>query len=297
MLKLSPVLFAFALLISFSSCQKELDGGSGGGGGAVSGNFKAKIDGNWWVANKIASANKTFGFISLNGESNDKKTVRILLLDSGVHNYTVDAGSINTAIYIDSSSGTVKTFSSAQASAPGSVHITSIDTAGKTMSGNFSFKVFNQSDATEKNFTEGSFTNIPYTTNLPIGGNSTDTFKVKIAGSLWTAPVVLGLSAGGQLVVTGSDPAIQKSVALAFPSTITPGTYAFNITTGTYIGTYIPDLDPTHIKISTLGSLTILEHNTTTKRIRGNFFFTASDFANPLNFILMTEGYFSVTYN
>ena len=30
MLKLSSILIAFTLLISFSSCQKELDGGSGG---------------------------------------------------------------------------------------------------------------------------------------------------------------------------------------------------------------------------------------------------------------------------
>jgi hypothetical protein len=296
MIKLSSIFLAFGLMFCFSSCQKELSDG-GGGGGSVSGNFKAKIDGNWWVANKIATANKTFGFITLNGESNDKKTLRIILLDSGTHNYTVDAASINTAIYIDSSTSTVKTFTSAQSASPGHVFITSIDTANKTMSGNFSFKVHSQSDSTEKNFTEGSFTNIPYTSNLPIGGNPTDTFRVKIAGSLWTAPTVIGLSAGGQLIVTGSDPALMKSVALAFPSTVTPGSYAFNIITGTYVGIYTPDIDPSHIKVSTLGSLTILEHNATTKHIRGNFFFTGSDIQNPLSFILLTEGYFSITYN
>jgi hypothetical protein len=297
MLKLSSVLSIFTLLILFSSCQKELKDDGNGGGGSVSGNFKAKIDGNWWVANKIANANKTFGFISLNGESNDKKTLRILLLDSGVHNYTIDAGSVNTAIYIDSSTATVKTFTSGQASSPGQVSITAVDTANKTMSGTFSFKVHSQSDSTEKNFTEGSFTNIPYTTNLPIGGNPTDTFKVKIAGSLWTAPTVIGISGGGQLLITGSDPAAMKSVVLAMPSAVTPGTYSFNITTGTYIGIYTPDADPTHIRVSTLGSMTILEHNATTKRIRGSFFFTGSDIQNPLNFVLLTEGYFSITYN
>jgi len=88
MLRLSSILFTCGLTIFLSSCQKELD--DAGGGSSVSGNFKAKIDGTWWVANKSATANKTFGFITLTGISSDKKALRILLLDSGVHNYTID---------------------------------------------------------------------------------------------------------------------------------------------------------------------------------------------------------------
>jgi hypothetical protein len=294
MLRLSPILFTCGLIVFLSSCQKELDDT---GGGSVSGNFKAKIDGTWWVANKSATANKTFGFITLTGISSDKKALRILLLDSGVHNYTVDPGSVNTAIFIDSSLATITTFTSNQATLPGQVNITAIDTANKTMSGTFSFKVHNQSDTTEKNFTEGSFTNISYSSSLPIGGNPTDTFQVKIGtASLWSAPVVLGIGTGGQLAITGSDPTASRSVAILMSSTITPGNYNFSLT-GTTLGIYTPDADPNNIKISSLGILTILEHNVATKRIRGNFNFTASDIMNPLNFVLLTQGYFSVTYN
>ena len=293
MLRLSSILLACGLLVLCSSCQKELEDSDGG---SVSGNFKAKIDGAWWVANSSATANKTFGFITLTGISADKKALRILLLDSGVHNYTVDPGSVNTAIYIDSSGATIATFTSNQATLPGQVNITSIDTAHKTMSGTFSFKVHNQTDTTEKNFTEGSFTNISYSSSLPIGGNPTDSFQVKISGTMWTAPVVLGISTGGQLAITGSDPTASKAVVLTMAATVTPGNYTFSLT-GTTLGIYTPDADPNNIKVSSLGTLTILEHNTTTKRIRGNFNFTASDILNPFNVVLLTQGYFSVTYN
>jgi len=56
-------------------------------------------------------------------------------------------------------------------------------------------------DTTEKNFTEGSFTNIAYTNSLPIGGGGNDTLQAKISGTLWTAPTVFGLSGNGQMVV------------------------------------------------------------------------------------------------
>jgi hypothetical protein len=294
MLRLSSILFAFGFLVFLSSCQKELDDT---GSGSASGNFKAKIDGTWWVANKLATATKSFGFITITGISADKKALRILLLDSGVHTYDVDAASVNTAIFIDSSGSTIQTYTSAQATLPGQVHISSIDTAHKTMSGTFSFKTHHQTDTTEKSFTEGSFTNISYSSSLPIGGNPTDTFHVKIGtAALWDAPVVLGVASGGQLAITGSDPTASKSVALTMSSTITPGIYNFSLT-GTTLGIYVPDADPNNIKISSLGTLTILEHNTTTKRIRGSFNFTASDIMNPLSFVLLTQGYFSITYN
>jgi hypothetical protein len=44
------------------------------------------------------------------------------------------------------------------------------------------------------------------------------------------------------------------------------------------------------------GTLEILERNTTTKRIRGNFLFKGEDVADVLAPAQLTEGYFSVTY-
>ena len=79
------------------------------------------------------------------------------------------------------------------------------------------------------------------------------------------------------------------------PSDITPGTYSISLI-GNYLGVYKPDNDPVNLKVGALGSLTILQHNTATRRIRGNFNFTASNILNPLDFVLLTEGYFAVTY-
>jgi hypothetical protein len=287
-------IIACLALLFFISCQKEIDDA---GGSSVSANFKAKIDGSWWVADKIAYANKAFGFITLNGQSNDKRSLRIILIDSGVHQYTLDQGSLNSAFYIDSNLTNIAAFTTTDATIDGQVRITAIDTANKTMSGTFSFLTARQSDTIQRNFTEGSFTNIPYSTSLTPPGSPADTFRVKINGTLWTPPTVLSVSTGTQIVITGSDAAVPKSVALTFPSGITPGAYPFSFTTGTHIGVYTPDADPNHIKFSTIGTLIILEHNAGTKRIRGNFNFTANELLNPLNFALLTEGYFSVTYN
>lgn len=62
------------------------------------------------------------------------------------------------------------------------------------------------------------------------------------------------------------------------------------------MGLYNPDLDPSHSKASFSGILTIVEHNTATKRIRGNFSFRGEELLNPGNFADLTNGNFSVKY-
>ncbi len=92
-------------------------------------------------------------------------------------------------------------------------------------------------------------------------------------------------------MVQGSDFAALKTVTMTLPDSITPGTYSMN--GFEYYGIY---LDGTNSLGSVSGTLKILEHNTATKRIRGNFNFKAE---SPLNTNIassLTEGYFSVEY-
>ena len=295
---------AITTIFLFQSCQKEISFDDDNN--SVTGNFRAKIEGAQWVANKGYRANRVLGIISITGFSNDKKYITMTLRDSGVHRYTLsDATLINTATYIDSNETNQQAYTTNQGTYPaqsgGEVLITAIDTVNKKISGTFNFKVFRQADGQVKNFTEGSFTNITYSSAL-LPSNETDTFRVKISGTQWIPPTIIAVKTPAvpplpaSIAITGSDAASGKSVGLVFPPDITPGNYIFDFTGGTYLGIYNPNTNPQNAQVALLGTLQILSHNTTTKRVTGNFNFRSAELLNPLAFTILTEGYFSVTY-
>ena len=300
-------LVILAGVMVFSSCQKEIDPSiiADPPPPGATGNLKAKIDGTQWVANSVESASRMLGFITIGGRSTDRKYLLIQLTDSGVHNYTLDNISLNAASYIDSNLANAVNFTTNQGSGPadagGFVNITSIDAANKRISGTFSFRVFRQMDGAQRTLTEGSFTNLPYLTTLP-PTNSTDTFRVKIAGTLWVPPIVLGSKTPAapplvpQIAITGTSSDGTKSVGMFMPLSIIPGNYTFDLFGGTYLGLYNPDIDPNHSQAAMSGTLTILSHNTTTRRIRGKFNFHAEALLNSSLNTELTDGYFSVSY-
>ena len=217
-------LYGFVVLtgiIVFSSCQKEVDPSiiANPNLPGTTGNLKAKIDGTQWVANSAEGASRMLGLISIGGRSTDRKYLTITLTDSGVHNYTLDNNSMNAASYIDSSLANAVNFTTNQGINPGDaggfVNITSIDVANKRISGSFSFRVFRQMDGAQRTLTEGSFTNLPYTTTLP-PGNATDTFKVKIAGTLWVPPTVLGSKTPAVPPLTSQIVADRRGILVSF---------------------------------------------------------------------------------
>lgn len=294
---------AITTLFLFQSCQKEISFDDDNN--IVTGDFRAKIEGSQWVANKGAGASRMQGLINISGYSTDKKYITITLADSGVHRYTLSEATMNAAAYIDSTLPNPIAFTTNQGTYPtesgGEVNITSIDTANKKMSGTFSFKVFRMMDGLGRNITEGSFTNLSYTTTLP-PANATDTFKVKISGTQWNPPTIFAVKAPAvpplpaTIAVSGTDATASKVVGLIFPADIIPGSYTLDFFGGTYIGQYNPNSNPQNSQASVSGTLQIISHNTSTKRIRGNFNFRSEELLNPLAFTLLTEGYFSVTY-
>lgn len=302
---LTILLLSFASVVFITSCQKEVDfdptNPTNPNPPAVSGNFKAKINGMQWIADKAAGASRFGGLINLTGYGKDRKILTITLTDSGVHKYILSDVTINAAALIDSNDANPFAFTTNQGDYPttsgGEVNITAIDTAKKTISGTFAFKLFRDDDSAKKAVTEGSFTNLVYATSLP-PSSALDTFKVKIDGTSWTPYSVTGIAVPifNQIAVNATDATGGKTVGLAFPNTITPGSYTFDFYGATYMGQYNPDTNPMHSKAGMSGTLTILEHNTTTRRIRGNFNFRAEELSTPANFANISEGYFSVKY-
>lgn len=295
-------LIAFIVILSFPhfGCQKDFqltDGDTsiittpGGPGGGVTGTFTATIDGVAFVADKVAAATKAIGVIAIVGQNKAGDQILLRVSDSAVHNYIFDINSIsNAAAYSKDTANAYTTNSGITANQSGGVmSITSIDTVKKTMSGTFTLKVFRELDNTMKNITNGVFKNISYGIAAIPPANELDTFRVKVNGASFPAYAISNFIYGTTLNISASDQNVSKTVGFSFPTSLTPGTYDL-ANSFDYIAIYNAG---TEYMMAESGSLTVLEYNTTTKRLRANFNFKAFSFLSTAKATL-SEGYFSV---
>lgn len=287
----------------FTGCGKELSEENGNLPGVpnqVMGDFRAKIDGVQWVANTAAAAARQNGIINLTGLSSQGKMLTITLTDSGAKTYTLNQASLNAAAHVDSTEADRNSYTTNQSNldslAGGSVTISQIDTVNKTISGYFSFRVYRLTDDKTKNFTEGVFTNLSYQTSMP-PGQASDSFSVKVDNVNWQSESLIAIRAGGKINITSTSAGNTKNIGLSINENITVGSsYTWSFLDN--IALYNPTTTPPPTPYSGEGgNLTILEHNTTTHRIRGTFNFEAKPFPIPTPpFVNFTNGYFSVVY-
>lgn len=281
-------------LLVFSSCQKEVDFNTPVvPDGSFSGSFTAKIEGVPYTA-EAATGSMLRGVMTITAYSKDKKLFAIAITDTVTGTYTLNQTSHHAVGFVDSTDVNKNAFVTNQGNdtsqAGGKVTITSIDKVKKIITGTFSCKVFREMDGKRKVITEGSFT-VPYTSSLPVA-KTTDTFQVKIDGADWTAKSITAVVTGGLLAVNGSDLNLTKIIGFQLPRAITAGTYDFDISSD-YVGIYLPDgIMP--ITADT-GKLTVLERNTTLRRIRVSFNFKGATLLGTESHQL-TNGYFSVSY-
>lgn len=296
---------AFLLIIScfaiFTACEKEYSvengiPGIGGGGIQTPGSFRAKIDGVQWSANSIKSATKIGGVISITGSNTDGKMIVLRVADSGVHNYTITNTSLsNVGVYTDSAIAPSAALTTNQwfiDSTYGTINITRIDSVNKTMTGTFKIYVFRSLDGIKRNITEGVFTDISYGVATP-PPSSSDSFTVKVNGTEFIETSFTGISSMGDIDFVAIN-AAGATVGITLSDTITPGTYSMDMAGEAY-GLYNPNSST--FLISSAGTLTVLEHNTTTHRIRATFSFTAVSLVGGGTPVQMTEGYLSGIYN
>lgn len=296
-----PFSIILSLLILFYACQPELSSPNSTNPN-VTGDFRAKINGVQWVANRASSAARTLGIINITGQGTDGKTITMTLQDSGVRTYYLTPNALQAGAYQDSAAGTTGFASNASADtskAGGIVNITVIDTVRKTISGTFRFKVYRATDSATRSITEGVFNNISYAP-VVVTPSGTDTFRVKVDGVDFAYTSLNGIRLTSPLdivSITASTANSAKTVGITMPGNVTAGTYNFTPGGFDYIGQYNINTSATSgiFMSSYTGTVEVLEHNTTTKRIRGNFNFKAKsiltrDSAN------LTAGYFSVKY-
>ena len=300
---LFAIVFVSILAFSNSACQKEFSLDDIDSSlitlpslpGGAKGIFTANIDGKKFTADKATVASFSYGAILLTGISNSGETLLFNVADSGLHTYSLDNESTrNGGVYTKDNENSYSTIGGdSPAESGGSLSITSIDKEKKTVSGKFSMVVYRSIDKKQKKITEGIFTNIPYDT-VPVQATpSTDTFKVKVEGVDFPTYSVIGLNLMNTLSLTVNNQAGSKTIGLVMPSDVKAGTYKFSPAEMEFYGQY--NVSASTYLVAYAGTLTILEHNTATKRVKGNFNFEAKELTGEEKANL-TEGYFSVTY-
>ena len=294
------VIAGSALLFLFA-CSKETSYEKSGllPPGSTAGDFTAKINNvAWSAADNQKGASIISGIINITGISSDNKQISITLNGSATGTYLLDQTTLSAGTYVDGNSSNTFAYATNQGTdtsqAGGKVIVTEIDATNKTISGTFQFKVFREMDSQQQVITEGIFNKIPYVNTLP-PASSTDTFFVKVGGVAWSPPSITATISSGSLVVAASEQNGSRSVGLVMPSTVTPGNYSMDFTAGTFFGEYNPNATTFLISDNT-GALQIIENNTSTRRIKGTFQFTATDVSGSGETAILTEGSFSVGY-
>jgi hypothetical protein len=136
-------------------------------GNALPADMVATIDSvSWQAADSTQTAIISQGLVTISGISADGQEISITLDDTVVGEYILNQTSTSLAIYANLDSVGSYAYSTNQgtdtAQAGGTVTVTSVNKVGRTISGIFSFKVFRNSDGTQKDITAGDFYNIPY---------------------------------------------------------------------------------------------------------------------------------------
>ncbi len=289
-------LLFLAILISFSSCTKELSKENGNINPIVNGDFYATIDGNLWNADSLQLASLSNNGFSIGGLSKTGEQITMLTPTLSVGTYTLDVLSNSFALYSNLLVDVTAIYISNSGATAGTITISSIDSVKHLVSGTFQFTLTNPTDNTQKTITEGVFNDVPFTVDTS-GGTLpvvTDTLEAMVDGNQFSSGQVVVNASGSTLYLAGISYQGVQDIALGMPISVTPGTYDMDFATGMFYGVYNPNSSTTLLSQMN-GTLTIISNNTTTRRIIGNFSFIASPLsAGPMSTI--TAGYFSVSY-
>lgn len=181
----------------------------------------------------------------------------------------------------------------------GSVVITSINMTNHTISGTFSFKGYWSDTLTTGilpvQFTNGVFTNIPFTTTAPV---SNDSFSAKFDGVDFVEDqidVVQRLADEApfnpvEISIVGSKNANDDSIGIIVPYNLGVGTFTFDENSEFYGGGAVIN---GVLYNATSGSITIISKTAT--RIKGTFSYSAYNFTTNTT-KQVTDGTFDVEY-
>ena len=172
----------------------------------------------------------------------------------------------------------------------GEITITEIDEANSTISGTFNFTGHNPINSSTKEFTNGSFINIPLNRLPDIFENE---FFAKVDGVEYVETSISPINRFGHIFVGGRRN--LEILAIIVDENVTAGTYTLTSDISRYPnGVY--EINTTDLHVSGSGTITITSHDVSKKRLIGTFEFIAVPILTGVGTYEITEGSFSVTY-
>lgn len=258
-----------------------------------SGKIKCKIDGEAWESS-TAEAFYSEDLINISGqESGTGALITFTIQDNTVGSYALSS-TTQAGVFKESSSAS-SSFASHADGGSGSLIITEINTTTNKISGEFEFVGVDPSTGESKEFTEGFFTDIPYTEEVV--ATFENEFSCKLNGSSYNPSLISGTQSFGLISINGSLTGGSEAITLAVPDDVTPGTYSTS-PFGSYRAQYNESSSVDDQYVGSPGSITITSHNTVDNEIIGTFYFTAvpATGSSATDSHDITEGNFVIKY-
>lgn len=298
MKKLSLFLVAF-VAFTFFSCSSDNEpvdpvlagqtGNGGNSGGSVL--FKADFNGSTWNATQ-AMAEIGGNYISIAGINNSGDNFAFMIDANQTGTYPANENLLTYNPVSGDGYGYWSVNNNNPSDNTGSITITNINTANKTISGTFQFTGYwsdmDNTSVTPIEFTNGIFQNVPYTGYTDPGA---DSFFAKVDGVEFVDTDIL-VATVNNVIGVGAENAASQSMTVGMNDDLTPGTYTItgNVSTDVVQANYTPVSGGSSIQASS-GSVTIT--SITADRVAGMFSFTVIDGGTTYS---VTEGSFDVEY-
>ncbi len=282
---LSIALIAFIMI----GCSKDDDDNNddNNNNNPPTAGFNAKIDGTTWTSTGSLATMEN-GTTTISGFSAKSTSITLSVNAVSAGTYTLGQTAQHIAILIDDS-GTYST--NADASGSGEIVISDVNTSDSLISGTFHFEAYEiMQSGTKKTITEGSFTDVKFTSgNGGGGGSGNGTMQLDVDGNTWTPEATTAASALDMIALAGEDSDSEQYLSFLLPNTITTGTYDLP---GEFTVLYVSTEGLPYFASS--GTLEVTKHNTATNEFEGTFEFDGSDYAGGT--VSITNGSFSVDY-
>lgn len=287
----------FMLLLFLMSCKKSDTNPSNSTGSVTfkidttgNNNFTSTYSGGIWEPNNA--------LLSITAKGGKSIIVINIAMPNGlkVGDYSFGASTgFSTAFFRPDTLIATEGYYSIVSGASGSVKISSVS-SDSVVTGTFNFILIDPVTGKTKRLSNGAITGVKIVNNTSIVTGGTNSFSAKIDGTLWSPKQITGSKNFGTISITASDGV--KSMGLTIIETAKAGVYTMD-SFSDYSAQYLPSLSSatSYVPDPSTSKLTILEHNTSTRRMRGSFNFKGSAFPTPTTkTYTITEGVFDVKY-
>lgn len=238
--------------------------------------LQAKVDNRLYTSNDARAAVNEDGSLTIQGFT-EEESITLQLSRLGEGNFEIGEGRANSAVFVDMGGNIYTTNPDGE----GTVTISELNEANKTISGTFNFNAFLPGIDTIY-VSKGALYNVSYSGGEIGDPSDVGTFSAKIDGNPFLPIVVTARDTGNTIIISGNN--TSTTIAISVISEVEVGEYT--LPRGGFSAKYQDVNGP---ETTTEGLITILEHNTSEKTIKGTFSFIT-------NRTEITEGQFDVAY-